>query len=173
MTDKSQGQGWAVKHEHVFLRFVLLYTHLSAVCLWTFSLTAMLGHHYILIRRPAVWVKKCYTPKVSGNITPKSENFNIKFYAPILRKITQFYWVISTLTKLYRINRDYLVNFYISLEYLKNCDISATVWQISTKFGRLMLNVSLKYTAVTNFSFKNPRWQRQFSIKKSWYLMMM
>ena len=54
------------------------------------------------------------------------------------------------------IKRHHLVNFYISLKNTKNCDISATVWPISTKFNTLMQNVSVKCKAV-KFQFKKSK----------------
>ena len=37
---------------------------------------------------------------------------------------------------------------HFTIENAKNCDVSATVQQIATKFNVTTLNVSLKYTAV-------------------------
>jgi len=47
--------------------------------------------------------------------------------------------------------RDHSVFFYILPENTKNRVISAAEWTISTKFGKLMQNVSSKYIAVKIF----------------------
>ena len=105
--------------------------------------------------------------RFSSNIFQKTENFQIKFYTPIahtyLCRIIKFF--VGLQTKLCHIERDHLVNFYIifTRETIdvseKCCGLCATVWPIATKFGTTMQNVSLKWMAVKNFSFKNPRWR--------------
>jgi len=43
---------------------------------------------------------------------------------------------------------------HFTIENAKNCDVSATVQQIATKFNGMTLNVSLKYTAVKKIEFQ-------------------
>ena len=101
----------------------------------------------------------------SEKIFSMTENFKVKFYMPILYlckncKSTPLYLMLSlTFTKLYYIKHNHILNYYISLKSEKNCDIAATVCLISTKFGMMTQNVSLKCTAVKNLNFKNLRWR--------------
>ena len=100
--------------------------------------------------------------KFFGNISPTTENFKLKFYAPrpilcsYLCKITKLYSNISNFDKV-KVELDRLVNFYISLEKHEKCDITATARPIFRKFNVIMQNVSLKKVAVENFNFKIPR----------------
>ena len=76
--------------------------------------------------------------------------------------MTKFYSLLSNFDKVMPTKRYCPVNFYISLKNAKNCDMSATAWPIFTKFAhvhwcRMGLSNALP---VTNFNFKNPRWQR-------------
>jgi len=95
----------------------------------------------------------------------------MKVYTPIvrsyLRKIARFIRLSLTLTKLHHIERDNLTN-------TKNCDISATVWPISTKFKRVTPNVYLKWETVKTFNFKIMSWQTAaiLKIEKLQYLTM-
>ena len=70
------------------------------------------------------------------------------------------------------------MNFYASLENVKNCDISAAAWPINKKFGMMVHNNDLEYKAVKNFNFENWSWQLQMAdlilkIEKSRMLTMM
>jgi len=61
---------------------------------------------------------------ISGSISPMTENFSIKFarllYVHIYAKLQNFIQLSLTLTKLFCIKRDHLLNFfYISLEKCK------------------------------------------------------
>jgi len=63
---------------------------------------------------------KKYAPNDFWQYFPKTDNFYIKFYTPIvclcLCKNTRFSQQSLTQTKLCHIKRGHLVNFYISLE---------------------------------------------------------
>jgi len=54
---------------------------------------------------------------------------------------------------------------HFTIENAKNCDVSATVQQIATKFNVTTLNVSLKYTAVKKLNFNIPRWRTAAILK--------
>jgi len=65
------------------------------------------------------WVKKISPLRFSDNISPTTENFHINFtrlYVHIYAKLQNFIQSFPNLTKLCHINRDYRVNFYISLK---------------------------------------------------------
>jgi len=66
-----------------------------------------------------VWLKSI-TLRLSGNISPTTESFKIKFYTPLVCSylciITNFIQLSLTLTKLCHIKCNHLVNFYILFE---------------------------------------------------------
>jgi len=92
-------------------------------------------------------------------------NFTRLYCVHIYAKLQNFIQLSLTLTKLCHIERDHLVNFYISLEKCEKCDISAAIRPSATKFNLVTQNVSVKWMAVKNFNFKIPRWRTAAMLK--------
>jgi len=65
-------------------------------------------------------------------------------------QLRQSYAILSTII---------LWIFTFHYKNVKNCNISATIRQVSTKFNLMMQNISQKCIAVENLNFSIPRWQ--------------
>ena len=95
--------------------------------------------------------KKVSPLKISGNISPTTENFSTRFYAPFVRsyliKIAKFCSIISTFGKVMPyLARSSFEFLHFARKNAINCDVPATVWSISTKFFTMMQNMSVKCT---------------------------
>jgi len=113
---------------------------------YTFEKALVRSHtdHYSVSKKISRWGFLTILPKTT-------ENFKIKFGTLLYIvhtyvKLQKFIQLPITLINrpICLIKRDHLVNFYVSPAKRENCDISATVWPISTKFDPITQNGSLE-----------------------------
>jgi len=99
-----------------------------------FTVEQALGGHRTKKNRQHV-SQNFTTIRISGNISPTTENFQKKFARLLYVHIyadANFVQLPLTQRKLCHIKLEHQLRFYISLKNAKNCDTSAP---ISTKFG--------------------------------------
>ena len=104
--------------------------------------------------------KTFYGPlSFSCSIFPTTKNFRIEFHTHIYAKLQNFIQLSANSTKLCRIKRDHLVNFYISLErrgklrYFSNTMTDFhRIWHDDTE-RVFQAHLPLR------INFQNPRWR--------------